>query len=217
MRTYLKSLTTIVGVILLIVSSSLALGEESRGLYLVGNLSLFSEDVEVRHGDGFGFGAGVGYQFNNLFSLELSWDSAPAVESSKLNEYLESLPRVSGTRHYFDVDPEANRFVSLVGVASFSTSERVSLVVRAGLARYWRLESVHFYLRPSDGSGSQNGDVIRTEIDEQEYTPMMSAGVRFKLPRFENASIEVKLARYFKADVESSFLGASIKFPFPKG
>ena len=218
MRTYLKSLSTIIGSTLLILSSSLALGEESRGLYIVGNLSLFSEDVNARHGDGLGFGAGAGYQFNELFGLELAWDSAPAIEASTLNAHLQTQPPVPDTPNYYNVRPEANRFVSFVGTASFRTSDRFSFVGRVGVARYWRLETVHYNLRPPAGIGPAPGEVVRTNLEQQQYTPVASVGLRFKkLPKYENASIELKLTRYFKDDVKSSFFSASIKFPFPRG
>lgn len=210
MRTYLKPLLTAIYATLLILSSSLIVGEESRGLYVVGNLSLFSEDVEVRHGDGIGFGAGIGFQFNKLLALELAWDSAPAVESVKLNDYLQAQPIVPNTRRYFDVKTEANRFVSFFGVASLKVSDQLSLVGKVGVARSWRLETVHFRL-------PQASDVIRTDISEQLYSPVVSAGFRLKLPRFENASIELKTTRFLRDKLKSSFFGASIKFPFPKG
>lgn len=210
MRTLLKPLLTVICAALLILTSSSIVGEESKGLYVFGNVSLFSEDEEVRHGGGLGFGAGLGFQFNKLLALELAWDSAPSIDSTKLNDYLRAQPIVPGTRRHFDVEAEANRFVSFTGVASLKVSDHLSLVGKVGVVRSWRLETVHFRLPRSN-------DVIRTDINEQLYSPVVSAGIRFKLPRFENASIELKITRFLRDEIKSSFFGASIKFPFPKG
>ena len=182
-------------------------------MYVVGGLSIFTEDAEVRHGGGIGYGIGLGLQVNNTLALELLWDSAPEIHPANLNEYLESRPRDSSQQRVYDVEAESNKYVSLFGVASLNVNERMSLIGKVGVARYWRLETINFDLVSSTGEPMQQ----RTAIYEQSYSPVVSAGLRLNLPRFEKISIDLTITGFLQDSIESSFFGADIKFPFPKG
>ena len=65
--------------------------------------------------------------------------------------------------------------------------------------------------------GQPSTELIRTEIDEQKYAPVMQVGLRFKFPMIEKMSIDLTMTQFFGDDIKSSFFGASVKFPFPKG
>ena len=216
MKSYRNPFYYIVCVVPILLAISLSAAEESRGLYVFGNLSIFNEDAEVRHGSGLGFGAGAGYQFNKFFALEFSWDAAPSIEPAELNQYLQSRPIVPSTRRYFDVEAEGNKYVSFHGTLTLSANKQISIMSKVGVVRRWRLETVHF-LVVTTSIGQPTTDLIRTEIDEQRYAPVMQVGLRLKLPKFEKVSIDLTMTQFFGDDIKSSFFGTSVKFPFPKG
>lgn len=180
-----------------------------NGVYFLGGLTIFPEGtaVELSSKEGYGNRWGIGFQVNEFFGLEVTRDSAPALDNALVVNVFKG--DFEGTVTNYEVKSAYNRYSSLVGTFSVPFTKHTNIVAKAGYANYSYSSKVHF----ESNSGFQfNGKL------EEDYglAPTASLGIRFGLRRGFGlvGAFELAATKVFEEEVESTWGTMSFIFGF---
>lgn len=159
--------------------------------------SMFDEDVETSVGDGAGFRAGLGLQFNERFGVEAFVDRAPEIDPDTL---LSDLGAPIGS---YDISTVGNTYLSLGGTVTFPFNEKISGIFKGGLSNY-TAEIERFVVNGVDFCDVEG-------CDDSGTGAFVSGGLIFKTN--ESASLEFSFTQY-TGDAEVRTLNAIFRYHF---
>lgn len=209
MKKYFKRIPCIASIAVMAWMGSAIAEVEPREWYGLGGLSWYSQDKTIAVGGGLGVRAGVGFQWSRKFSFELVWDITRKIHPGTYQEHLLETLNVPDVVANFKIEADANQYLSALGSMTIPTSENVSLIGKIGVARFWRFQTADIQF--------ESGNRYMSHNDRQGYSGVLSAGIQVYVPWWTATSVEFSFTHLFKTEVNSTFLSASIKFPFPKG
>lgn len=159
--------------------------------------SMFDEDVETSVGDGAGFRAGLGLQFNERFGVEAFLDRAPEINPDTL------LSNLGSPISSYEISTVGNTYLSFGGTFTYPFNDKMSGIIKGGLSNY-TAEIERFVV---DGI-----DLCVVEgCDDSGTGAFVSGGLIFKTT--ESASLEFSFTQ-FTGDAEARTLNAIFKYHF---
>ena len=165
--------------------------------YGFGGFAVFDEDVETGVGDGAGFRAGLGLQFNERFGVEAFLDRAPEIGPDAL------LSDLGTTLISYDISTVGNTYISVGGTLTYPFTDKVSGIVRGGVSNY-SVEIERFIV-----DGTDLCDLAG--CDDSGTAAFFSGGLIFQMT--EASSIEFSFTQ-FTGDAEALTLNSIFRYHF---
>ena len=165
--------------------------------YGFGGFAMFDEDIEAGVGDGAGFRAGLGLQFNERFGVEAFMDRAPELSPDTL------LSDLGRSIISYDISTVGNTYISIGGTLTYPFSDKFSGIVKSGVSNY-SVEIERFVVDEIDLCDLAGCDDSGTEV-------FFSGGLIVQMN--EASSMEFSFTQ-FTGDAEALTLNAIFRYQF---